>query len=218
MTETLKKILFAVCDKTESTAGAQAVYLPLSKLLTENGITDHKEIAQFCAQCAHESGGFRRLIENLNYSAEGLARTWPNRFADADGSPNLLAKDIARNPELIGSYAYANRMGNGNPDTMDGFKYRGRGIIQLTGKSNYKAAQDALGIQCVENPDMVSGIECAARVAVWFWVKNKCGKAPTFEAQTKIINGGTKGLDDRKARLARAITANTEDNKCQLLQ
>lgn len=207
MSEHLKKILFAVCDKTESTAGAQAVYLPLSKLLPENGITDPKEIAQFCAQCAHESGGFRRLIENLNYSAEGLARTWPNRFADADGSPNLLAKDIARNPELIGSYAYANRMGNGNPDTMDGWKYRGRGIIQLTGKSNYQAAQDALGIQCVENPDMVSGIECAARVAVWFWVKNKCGKALTFEAQTKIINGGTKGLDDRKARLARAITA-----------
>jgi len=206
MTETLKKILFAVLDKPESTAMAQRIYLPLSKLFPENGITDPKEIAQFCAQCAHESGGFRRLIENLNYSAEGLARTWPNRFALADGSPNLLAKDISRNPELIGNYVYANRMGNGSPESGDGWKYRGRGIIQLTGKANYHAAQDALGIQCVDNPDMISGIECAARVAVWFWVRNRCGKAPTFEAQTKIINGGLKGLDDRKARLARAIT------------
>lgn len=206
MTEILKKILFAVCDKTESTSGAQAVYLPLSKLLPENGITDPKEIAQFCAQCAHESGGFRKLIENLNYSADGLARTWPNRFAIADGSPNLLAKDIARNSELIGNYVYANRMGNSAPESGDGWKYRGRGIIQLTGKLNYQAAQDALGIQCADNPDMISGIECAARVAVWYWVRNRCGKAPAFEAQTKIINGGTKGLDDRKARLSRAIT------------
>jgi len=204
VSEQLKKILFAVCDKTESTAGAQAVYLPLSKLLPENGITDPKEIAEFCAQCAHESGGFRRLIENLNYSAEGLARTWPNRFALADKSPNELAVKIARNPELIGNYAYANRGGNGDPESGDGWKYRGRGIIQLSLKANYQAAQDALGIQCVDNPDMLSGIECAARVAVWFWIKNKCGKAPNFEAQTRIINGGTKGLDDRKARLARA--------------
>lgn len=216
MSEQLKNILFAVCDKTESTSGAQAVYLPLSKLLPENGIVELKEIAEFCAQCAHESGGFRRLIESLNYSAEGLARTWPNRFAvtkeQADGSqgkliagqPNELAKRIARNPELIGNQVYANRMGNGSPESGDGWKYRGRGIIQLTGKSNYQAAQDALGIQCVDNPDMLTGIDCAARVAVWFWVKNKCGKAPNFEAQTRIINGGIKGLDDRKARLARA--------------
>ena len=204
MSEQLKKILFAVCDKAESTAGAQSVYFPLSKLLPESGITDPKEIAEFCAQCAHESGGFRRLIENLSYSAEGLAKTWPNRFALADKTPNLLAKDIARNSELIGNYVYANRMGNGNPDAGDGFKYRGRGIIQLTGKNNYQSAQDALGIECVDNPDMLTGIDCAARVAVWFWVKNKCGKAPSFEAQTRIINGGIKGLDDRKARLARA--------------
>jgi putative chitinase len=204
MSEQLKKILLSVIDKTESTAGAQAVYLPLSKLLPENGITTHKEIAEFCAQCAHESGGFRRLIENLSYSAEGLAKTWPNRFALADKTPNLLAKDIARNSELIGNYVYANRMGNGNPDTGDGFKYRGRGIIQLTGKDNYQAAQDALGIECVNNPDMLTEINCAARVAVWFWVKNKCGKAPNFDAQTRIINGGIKGLDDRRARLARA--------------
>lgn len=205
MSEKLKKILFAVLDKTESSAGAQALYLPLSKLLTENGITSEKEIAEFCAQCAHESGGFRRLIENLNYSAEGLARTWPNRFALANKSPNLLAGDIARNPELIANHAYANRLGNGNPDSGDGWKYRGRGIIQLTGKSNYQAAQDALGINCVGNPDMVSGIECAGRVAVWFWVKNKCGDAPTFEAQTKIINGGAHGIADRMARLNRAM-------------
>ena len=209
MTDHIKKILFAVLDKTESSAGAQGLYLPLTKLFAENKIETKKEIAEFCAQCAHESAGFRRLIENLNYSAEALARVWPSRFSEA-GSPNALARGIARNPEKIANYAYANRMGNGSPDSGDGWKYRGRGIIQLTGKNNYQAAQDALGIQCVENPDMVSGLECAARVAVWFWVANKCGKAPSFEAQTKIINGGLKGLDDRKARLARAIAATPE--------
>lgn len=214
MSDTLKKILLAVCDKTESTSGAQAVYMPLAKFLPANGITDPIEIAQFCAQCAHESGGFRRLIENLNYSAEGLARTWPKRFALADGTPNLLAKDIARKPELIGNYAYANRMGNGNPDSGDGWKYRGRGIIQLTGKANYEAAEKELGIKCVDNPDMISGIECAARVAVWFWVKNKCGQAKTFLGQSKIINLGSEhsektpnGMKDRNERLARALAA-----------
>lgn len=207
MTEKLKRILFAVLDKTESTVGAQSLYLPLSKLFTENGITSDKEMAEFCAQCAHESAGFRRLVENLNYSAEGLARTWPSRFALANKSPNLLARDIARKPELIANYVYANRLGNGNPDSGDGWKYRGRGIIQLTGKSNYQAAHDALGINCIGNPDIVSSIECAARVAVWFWVKNKCGKASSFESQTKIINGGTHGIDDRRARLSRALVA-----------
>lgn len=216
MAISLKRILNAVLDKSESSAGAEQLYIVLEKLLTENGITDQLEIMQFCAQCAHESGGFRRLIENLNYSAEGLAKTWPKRFAvtkdEAEesegkliaGQPNELAVKIARKPELIANHVYANRMGNGSPKTGDGWKYRGRGIIQLTGKNNYQAAQDDLGIRCVESPDMVSGIECAARVAVWFWIKNRCGKAPNFEAQTRIINGGTKGLDDRKARLARA--------------
>lgn len=207
MTEKLKKALFAALDKTEPTTGAQQAYLHLARLLPENGIVSDKEICEFCAQCAHESGGFRRLIENLNYSAEGLARTWPNRFALGDGSPNQLAKEISRNPELIGNNAYANRMGNGSPDSGDGWKYRGRGIIQLTGKLNYKSVQESLGIQCLDNPDMLSGIECAARVAVWFWVKNKCGSASSFEAQTKIINGGIKGLDDRKARLSRATNS-----------
>lgn len=204
MTEKLKRILFAVLDKTEPTTGAQAIYLPLSKLLPENGITSDKEIAEFCAQCAHESGGFRRLIENLSYSAEALARTWPSRYALPGGAPNALASKIARDPEAIANHTYADRMGNGAPESGDGWKYRGRGIIQLTGKSNYQTAHDALGINCIDNPDMVSGIDCAARVAVWYWVKNRCGSAPTFEAQTKLINGGTKGLDDRKSRLARA--------------
>jgi putative chitinase len=210
MTEKLKRILFAVLDKTESTAGAQSLYLPLSKLFAENGINSDKEMAEFCAQCAHESAGFRRLIENLNYSAEGLARTWPSRYANADKSPNELAHRIARNPEQIANHTYSNRLGNGSPESGDGWKYRGRGIIQLTGKSNYQAAQDALGINCVDNPDTVGGIQCAARVAVWFWIKNKCGKAKSFEDQTKIINGGTHGIDDRRARLSRALAAISE--------
>lgn len=213
MTAMLKKILYAVLDPSESIAGAEAVYLPLSKFLPQNGITELKEIAEFCAQCAHESGGFRRLSENLNYSAIALAKNWPKRFALADGSPNELAKKIERNPELVGNHIYGNRMGNGAPETGDGFKYRGRGIIQLTGKNNYIAAQNDLGIKCVDHPDMITGIECAARVAVWFWVKNKCGQAKTFLGQSRIINLGSEhsekmpnGMKDREARLARALT------------
>lgn len=206
MTERLKKILFAVCDPTESTAGAQAVYLPLSKLLPENEIVSDKEISEFCAQCAHESAGFRRLVENLNYSAEALARVWPSRFSEG-GSPNPLARSIARNPELIANNAYANRMGNGGHESGDGWKYRGRGIIQLTGKANYEALQKSTGLNCVDNPDMLTEIDKAAIAAVWFWVKNKCGKASSFEQQTKLINGGNHGLDDRKARLIRALKA-----------
>jgi len=212
MTAMLKKILYAVLDPSESIAGAEAIYLPLSKFLPQNGITELKEIAQFCAQCAHESGGFRRLSENLNYSAIALVKNW-KKFALPDGAPNDLAKKIERNPELVGNHVYGNRMGNGAPETGDGFKYRGRGIIQLTGKNNYIAAQNDLGIKCVEHPDMLTGIECAARVAVWFWSKNKCGQAKTFLGQSRIINLGNEhsekmpnGMKDREARLARALS------------
>lgn len=205
MTEKLKKILFSVVDKTESTAGAQRVLLPLANHLEK--FPSDKNLAEFCAQCAHESGGFRRLTENLNYSAEGLSRTWPNRFAIASGAPNLLASDIARKPELIANYAYANRMGNGSPDSGDGWKYRGRGIIQLTGKNNYQAVANELGIDCVNHPEMIAEYDRAIDVAVWFWFKNGCDKAPDFHAQTRKINGGLNGIKDRIARRDRALTA-----------
>jgi len=107
--------------------------------------------ACFLGQCAHESGGFTALKENLNYSAEGLTKVWPKRFPSLD-----VAQPYHRNPEKIANKVYADRMGNGNEASGEGFKYRGRGLIQLTGKDNYRACGEALGVDLLEDPDLVS--------------------------------------------------------------
>ena len=159
--------------------------------------------ACFLGQCAHESGGFTALKENLNYSAEGLTKVWPKRFPSLD-----VAQSYHRNPEKIANKVYADRMGNGNEASGDGFKYRGRGLIQLTGKDNYRACGEALGVDLVEEPDLVSTPQYAALSAGWFWDKNKLNQfadANDMTGLTKRINGGTHGLDDRVARTQTAI-------------
>lgn len=159
--------------------------------------------ACFLGQCAHESGGFTALKENLNYSAEGLTKVWPKRFPSLDA-----AQPYHRNPEKIANKVYADRMGNGNEASGDGFKYRGRGLIQLTGKDNYRACGEALGVDLVEEPDLVSTPQYAALSAGWFWDKNKLNQfadANDMTGLTKRINGGTHGLDDRVARTQTAI-------------
>jgi putative chitinase len=159
--------------------------------------------ACFLGQCAHESGGFTALKENLNYSAEGLTKVWPKRFPSLD-----VTQPYHRNPEKIANKVYADRMGNGNEASGDGFKYRGRGLIQLTGKDNYRACGEALGVDLVENPDLVSSPQYAALSAGWFWDKNKLNQfadANDMTTLTKRINGGTHGLDDRVARTQHAI-------------
>ena len=159
--------------------------------------------ACFLGQCAHESGGFTALKENLNYSAEGLTKVWPKRFPSFD-----VAQSYHRNPEKIANKVYADRMGNGNEASGDGFKYRGRGLIQLTGKDNYRACGEALGVDLVEEPDLVSTPQYAALSAGWFWDKNKLNQfadANDMTGLTKRINGGTHGLDDRVARTQTAI-------------
>jgi putative chitinase len=159
--------------------------------------------ACFLGQCAHESGGFTALKENLNYSAEGLTKVWTKRFPSLD-----MAQPYHRNPEKIANKVYADRMGNGDEASGDGFKYRGRGLIQLTGKDNYRACGDALDVDLVENPDLVSSPQYAALSAGWFWDKNKLNQfadANDMTTLTKRINGGTHGLDDRVARTQHAI-------------
>lgn len=159
--------------------------------------------ACFLGQCAHESGGFTALKENLNYSAEGLTKVWTKRFPSLD-----VAQPYHRNPEKIANKVYADRMGNGNEASGDGFKYRGRGLIQLTGKDNYRACGEALGVDLVEEPDLVSNPQYAALSAGWFWDKNKLNQfadANDMTGLTKRINGGTHGLDDRVARTQTAI-------------
>jgi putative chitinase len=157
--------------------------------------------AHFFAQTAHETGGFKAFSENLNYSADGLQKIFGKYF------PGLLEEQYARNPEKIANRVYADRMGNGSEASGDGWKYRGRGALQLTGKANYKAFSDYLKNPLImEQPDMVAG-ELAFESAMFFFDKNKlwdiCDKGVTKEtilALTKRINGGTHGLADREEK------------------
>lgn len=159
--------------------------------------------ACFLGQCAHESGGFTALSENLNYSAASLCRVWPKRFPTMTDGQNC-----ERNPQKIANKVYASRMGNGDEESGEGYAYRGRGLIQLTGKSNYQTCGEALGVDLVENPDLVATPQYAALSAGWFWNKNKLNAYADkgdMEGLTKKINGGTHGIEDRVARTQAAI-------------
>ncbi len=168
-------------------------------------ITTPLRIAHFIAQTAHESNSFRVLQENLNYSVSGLRRVFPKYFPTDE-----IARAYAMKPQMIANRVYANRMGNGNEASGDGFKYRGRGLIQLTGKSNYRSASmDILGDETlVEDPDLVTDPFFAAETAAWFWRKNKLNvlaDANDIAKLTQRINGGDHGLEDRKRRFAHAM-------------
>lgn len=157
--------------------------------------------AAFIGQCAHESANFKTLQENLNYSAKGLNATWPSRFpSEAEAQP------YHRQPEKIANKVYSGRMGN--LDEGDGWKYRGRGLIQLTGKDNYRLASDALAVDFIADPDLVLTKEYAALTAAWYWNKrglNKEADAKDFTGMTKKINGGVIGLADRVAHINTAL-------------
>ena len=170
----------------------------LERFTSQYNINTKERIAMFLAQASHESGGFSRLVENLNYSADGLAIVWPSRYAE-NGKPNALALSIARKPELIANHTYANRMGNSTPESGDGWKYRGRGIFQLTGKSNYDAFFKDTGVEAT--PDDLSDPTYAVLSACWFWNKNRLNAisdTKDVERCTRVINGGLVGLDHRK--------------------
>ncbi len=161
-------------------------------------ITNHLRLSHFLSQCAHESGNFKFLTENLNYSADGLLKIFPKYFKD-----KATADAYARKPEKIGSRVYANRMGNGDEASGEGFKFRGRGYIQLTGKDNYKQFGAFVGDDLVANPDLVA-TKYPLTSAAFFFDKNKlwdiCDKGDTPEIVTlvtKRVNGGTHGLEDR---------------------
>jgi len=178
-------------------------------------IISERQVAAWLAQTAHESGGYTMLTENLNYRAATMAVCWPKRFAevgpdgkpkrDAKGAlvPNKFALALERKPEPLANVVYASRMGNGPPESGEGWLYRGRGLKQLTGKDNYTRCGQALGLDLVANPDLLLQPEGAALSAAWFWSVNKCGPladADDFVGLTKKINGGTIGLEDRQRR------------------
>lgn len=160
-------------------------------------ITTNLRLAHFLSQCAHESGNFKAVNENLNYSADGLRKTFGKYF------PGSLAESYAKQPEKIASRVYGGRMGNGDESTKDGYKFRGRGYIQLTGKSNYTKFTQYIGEDCVSNPDLVATKYPLASAAFFFdsnklW--NICDKGSddaTVTSLTRRVNGGTHGLDDR---------------------
>jgi putative chitinase len=175
---------------------------PLNRAMEEFEINTPKRIAMFLAQCAHESGMFGAVSENLNYKAETLTKVFPKYFRDRD--PN----DYAKQPEKIANLVYGNRMGNGDEESGDGYRYRGRGLIQLTGKNNYTACGEGLEIDLHENSDYLSTPVGAARSAAWFWDTNDINADADEDdivKATKIINGGTIGLEERKLLWEKAL-------------
>jgi putative chitinase len=154
-------------------------------------------LAHFLAQCGHESGGFKAVSENLNYSEKGLLTTFKKYFTPE------TAKQYAKKPEMIASRVYANRMENGDESTKEGWKFRGRGYLQCTGKSNYKLLSQEFGVDFLSNPDLVA-TDYPLASAGWFFNRNKlwsiCDKGPSRDVITKVterVNGGQLGLEDR---------------------
>jgi putative chitinase len=175
---------------------------PLEETFVKYDISTPVRQACFIGQCAHESGNFKTLQENLNYSAEGLMKTWPSRF------PNLeYASQYARNPAKIAGKVYNGRLGNTSEEEAS--KYLGRGLIQLTGKENYANCGTALGVDFVGNPTLLLDPRYAALSAGWFFNKkglNNLADASDLETMTKRINGGLIGLEDRKVKIAKALS------------
>ena len=166
-------------------------------ILNPAGINTKERVCMFLAQCGHESGGFTIYNENLNYSAKGLRGVFGKYFPT-----DALANQYARQPEKIANKVYANRMGNGPESSGDGWKYRGLGIIQVTGKDNFSAFSKDTGIDIVTYPEKHrTDLSIIIKTAIWFWNKNNLNKYcdnNDFIGLTKRINGGLNGLEDRK--------------------
>lgn len=175
----------------------------LSDILPKYDITSVRRVSGFLAQCGHESNDFNSLHENLNYSSDALVKLFPKHFHGD-------AVDYNRQPEKIANRIYESRMGNGDELSGDGYKYRGRGAIQLTGKDNYTKFSNTIGKDLDETVEYCDTLEGAIESACWFWTThNLNAKADDNDVtgSTKIINGGILGLDDRKARWVKALKA-----------
>jgi len=177
---------------------------PLNEAMEEWLINSAHRRAAFLAQIAHESADLNRLEENLNYSVRRLMQVWPKRFAS-----EAIAQPYARNPQKLANRVYAGRLGNGDEASGDGWKYRGRGPIQLTGRSNYREGTRALGVDVARNPDRLLEPGIAARAAAWYWKSHGCNELADrkpgveddedFVRITVMINGGRMGLKRRLA-------------------
>jgi putative chitinase len=178
-------------------------YSALERCLPDYDINTAKRVAAFMAQTCHESGNYKFLKENLNYRAASLMKVWPRHFPTQE-----MANQYANKPEMIANKAYSNRMGNGDEASGDGWRYCGRGLIQLTGKSNYQRFADSIEIKVEEVPPYLETFEGAVQSACWFWETNNLNQfADTGDilTMTKRINGGTIGLADRQKHYEHAL-------------
>ena len=181
------------------------IYQEIIQNVQKAGIQTDNQLAMFIAQCAHESAGFQKFQENLNYSSDGLRKTFPKYFqvvtAQQYGYIKNKAGVITKKADQVGiaNIVYANRMGNGPASTGDGWKYRGRGVVQLTGKDNYTRFQKWLNdTEILSNPDKIlSSAKLIVLTGVFFWDVNKLQGISDFVLLTKRVNGGTIGLEDR---------------------
>ena len=176
---------------------------PLNETFERFGIFTHNQQATFIGQASHESGNFKLLEENLNYKAATLMRIWPKRFPTLE-----KANEYAGNPKKIANSVYSSRMGNRDENSGDGWRFRGRGIFQLTGHANVFHAGKALGVDFVKDPDLIATPKYAALTAGWFWDTHKLNApadALDHAKVTKIINGGTIGLEDRIKHTQQAL-------------
>lgn len=181
----------------------EAWHSALLSILPDYDINTPERTAAFLAQCAHESGNFNLIKENLNYKAASLLKVFPKYFKSQQ-----IADQYAHNQEMIANRVYANRMGNGSEESGDGFKYCGRGLIQLTGHDNYQAFADSIETHIDDLPEYLATFEGAVQSAAWFWETNNLNELADQQdivALTKRINGGTIGLEDRKKHYAHAL-------------
>ena len=185
------------------TLGIDAKWLePLNEVFAKYDISTPARQAFFVGQCAHESGNFKVLEENLNYRPETLMKVWPSRFPDM-----ATAIKYAHNPQMLANKVYAGRLGNSQEN--DGWNFHGRGLIQLTGRENYERCGKAIGANFISQPSLLVEPHYAALSAGWFWNKtglNALADVKDYDTMTKRINGGLIGLDDRKAKIAKAIS------------
>lgn len=196
ITTTQFKQLFPKAKDPEQWVDVFNTLAPKFRIATPHGV------AAFLAQCGHESGGFTRLVENLNYSAEGLVKTWPSRFTPKNSGI------YARQPEKIANRVYANRLGNGDEASGDGWRFRGAGVIQLTGRASHKAFADTVGMPLLEATEYLHTIKGGLEGAFWFWGTNNLNTladAKDMKGLTKRINGGYIGLAERIALYNRIL-------------
>jgi putative chitinase len=206
--------LFAFAAGRAPDRVTDAIAEAAARLFPAYAMTSRARIAEFVAQTAHETGGYRRFEEDLDYGAAGLARTWPGRFAEANGDPNAAARALAHRPEAIANSAYA-RPREGNVHPGDGWRYRGRGMLQLTFRANYRRAGRAIGIDLEAQPDLAADPATSVHIALDYWRRcaiNACCDAGDFAGARGLTNCGTRtppappiGLADVAARRERIL-------------